>query len=159
MTLIYRIGDLCDAPEPIIIHGCNAQGVMGSGVARAIRYKWPHVFDKYQRKYVKQGGLNLGQIVWANVEPYKFIGNAITQENYGRTGTRYVDYDAVSKVFAEVYAALSNLCEMDLIPYDLEPAVAIPKIGAGLGGGDWDIISYRIMVEMRHRDVIVYELE
>jgi len=39
--MIYRQGDLVMAVEPIIIHGCNAKGVMGSGVAKAIRAYYP----------------------------------------------------------------------------------------------------------------------
>ncbi len=35
--ITYKQGDLMKASETYIAHGCNAQGVMGSGVAKAIR--------------------------------------------------------------------------------------------------------------------------
>lgn len=33
MKIIYKQGDLLSCPERVILHGCNAQGVMGSGIA------------------------------------------------------------------------------------------------------------------------------
>ena len=43
-----KLGDICSVNSGIIVHGCNAQGVMGSGVAKAIRLKYPQVFEDYK---------------------------------------------------------------------------------------------------------------
>jgi O-acetyl-ADP-ribose deacetylase (regulator of RNase III) len=62
------------------------------------------------------------------------IMNAITQEFYGReTGKQYVSYQAIYKAFDKIakYARVS----------DHPKTVNYPLIGAGLGGGDWAIIS------------------
>ncbi|KKN25229.1 hypothetical protein LCGC14_0887100, partial [marine sediment metagenome] len=32
MIITYVIGDLLESPYRLILHGCNAQGVMGSGI-------------------------------------------------------------------------------------------------------------------------------
>lgn len=37
----YRKGNLLDITSGVIVHGCNMRGVMGSGVALAIRNKYP----------------------------------------------------------------------------------------------------------------------
>ncbi len=37
----YVSGDIRCVSSGIIVHGCNAQGVMGSGVALALRTTWP----------------------------------------------------------------------------------------------------------------------
>ncbi len=57
--------------------------------------------------------------------------NLITQENYGKDKRRYVSYDAIDVGFKDIFRSLgdSNKC------------FSIPKIGAGRGGGNWDIIS------------------
>jgi hypothetical protein len=47
MKIIYKQGDLLDCIEKVIVHGCNAQGVMGSGVALAIRKKYPDAARAY----------------------------------------------------------------------------------------------------------------
>lgn len=161
MPLIYKTGNLIDAPEPIIIHGCNAQGVMGSGVAKAIREAYPTAYEAYQEVYDTRG-LNPGEVVWAWVNypedegQTRLIGNAITQRYYGKDGHRYVNYDAVEVAFRVAADALRE--DQDMFNID-GPYVAIPRIGAGLGGGDWDIIAERIETAMEEFDVVVYDLE
>ena len=41
-TAHIKFGNILDA-KGIIMHGCNAQGVMGSGLAKDIRERWPAV--------------------------------------------------------------------------------------------------------------------
>ena len=41
--------DITTERHGLIIHGVNCQGVMGSGVALAIRNKWPVVYDEYKK--------------------------------------------------------------------------------------------------------------
>jgi len=143
----YVKGDLMKAPEKMIIHGCNAQGVMGSGVAYLIRRDFPEAYKKYRDRY-EAHGLRLGEIIWATTGG-KIIGNAITQDKFGRSGDRYVDYDAVRSVIRVVN-------QMYVKHY--EHSVALPKIGAGLGGGDWNIISEIIEQEATDFLAVVYEL-
>lgn len=134
----YRKGSLLDVTAGIIVHGANAQGVMGSGVALAVKNKYPECFTEYHCEYVKLG-LSLGSIVWWSnavdnpellVHETLFIANAITQQNYG-TDRRHVNYVAVAEVFKEVIRQ-ANATKLD---------VHFPKIGAGLGGGQWEIIE------------------
>lgn len=153
MTLIYKIGDLMDATEPVIVHGCNARGVMGSGVAKAIRERYPEAYQEY-RKHFETSGLELGEIVtaWSGD---RYIGNAITQADFGRDGRRYVSYDAISMVFWKLNDSLPWFRST----FGERPAyVAIPRIGAGLGGGDWSEIAARIDAETPDMDVVVYDL-
>lgn len=41
-------GDIFQSDADVIVHQVNCQGVMGSGVARQVREKYPYVFQKYQ---------------------------------------------------------------------------------------------------------------
>ena len=45
----YVQGDITKSDCDIICHQVNCQGVMNSGVAKAIREKWPEVYDNYKR--------------------------------------------------------------------------------------------------------------
>lgn len=141
MRIVYRRGDILEAKESVIIQGCNAQGVMGSGVAAHIRLHHPVVFEEYRRVYEEQGGfLALGQVVWVESGEYMFA-NGITQEFYGRDSSRrYVDYAAVRAVMNEVHRVV---CDM----HDMRFGVAMPLIGAGLANGNWSIISQIIEEE------------
>ena len=153
MKIIYRKGDLLECEEKVVVHGCNAQGVMGAGVARAIKEKHFRAYTQYKRevvanqKYNKTGISLLGKVIWA-VCGDKVIGNAITQEFYGRAPIRYCSYDAIRK------------CMQHINQYIREEggSVAMPRIGAGLAGGDWEIISQIIEEESTNFQPVVYEL-
>ena len=45
-------GNLLDATEDIIAHQVNCMGVMGSGLAKQIRNKYPEVYANY-KDYLK----------------------------------------------------------------------------------------------------------
>ena len=127
-------GDLLNVDHGIIVQGCNAQGVMGAGLAKAVVAKYPAVFEVYRKAY-EDKGLKVGQIVWYTVrkdEPKLAIANAITQEFYGgNKNRRYVDYDAVKMVFDKI----ASIARQHQLP------VHYPKIGAGLANGDWKVIE------------------
>lgn len=122
----YKKGNLLDVTEGIIVHGCNAQGVMGSGVALGIRNKYPAAYRAYM-----DNTRCLGSSSKEWVTDDILVINGITQEFYGRDGKRYVNYAAICKVFEEAVSAAR------CYSYTLN----FPKIGAGLGGGDWNIIE------------------
>jgi len=54
-------------------HVCNCQGVMGSGIALAIRDKFPTVYTTYKNHERVHGNLNLGIISTSMVEPNKYV--------------------------------------------------------------------------------------
>lgn len=126
-------GDILDVKEGVIIHGCNCQGVMGSGLAKQIKTKYPDAYYDYMKVY-SIAGLNLGGIIISPVIPgVLYVVNAMTQEFYGKNlNIVYVDYNAIDECF---YKTLNwmNQCKLTKLYY--------PKIGAGLANGNWKIIS------------------
>ena len=94
-------GNVFDAflqPNSLVVHGCNAQGVMGSGVAKYVKDNFPSAYYEYLRHH-EEHGLKLGEVIPALVLPGRWILNAITQEFYGRDpGRVYVDYCSACKV-------------------------------------------------------------
>lgn len=143
----YIAGDLFKTDIPVIAHGCNAQGVMGSGVAKIVKERYAVAYTAYVAFCKTQNVLRLmGRNVAVKCNHNRTIVNMITQERYGRDGQRYVSYDAISKCFN----SLENM------GYE---KVAIPKLGAGLGGGDWTVIEAIINSETPNTDIWVYEYE
>jgi O-acetyl-ADP-ribose deacetylase (regulator of RNase III) len=152
----YVVGDLIKAPEPIIAHGCNAQGVMGSGVALAIKQAFPTAYRTYAQKIMTEKDRDPfvpGDIIFAYCNG-KAIANCITQEFYGRANKQYVDYNAIR----ECMRRLNTYCHDGNFGGPAFEAVAMPKIGAALGGGDWKIISEIIQESMFHAEPVVYVL-
>lgn len=150
MIVEYVKGDLLDAPYTIG-HGCNCQGVMGSGVAKAIREKFPKAYSRYRSSYENANyKLHLGDIHFVNCNG-KIIINMMTQDNYGRDGHKYVSYDAIH----ECFSFLDRMSKDRRMSHE---DIAIPKIGAGLGGGDWNVIAAIINSVTPNIRIHVYEI-
>lgn len=130
-----RIGNALEIPQGIIVHGCNSHGVMGAGIALEVKRCFPLVFQVYREEYEKNG-LKLGELTFAEVAPFKIIVNAITQGDYGH-GTRQVDYEAVVTCFENVL----EIAQMIEDETGKKLDIVFPMIGAGLGGGNWNIIE------------------
>lgn len=145
MPIIYRKGDLLSGPEKYILHGCNAQGVMGSGVALQIKEKYPEAYEYYMYSHVTDG-LDMGSIITVACED-RIIVHCITQEYYGRNkNCVYVDYNAVKNC-------------LHLVNHNFKCAdVAMPKIGCGLANGDWNIVEKIINETMVDCQPVVYTL-
>jgi len=154
MKIIYKTGDLLEAPERIICHGCNAQGKMGAGIAVAIRKRYPRAFDDYRALYETQGNrLELGQVVIVECPDGRVVIDAVTQEFYGREpNVVYVSYDAVRTAIRRIDDWVSARKASS------PESVAFPKIGAGLANGDWDVIAAIIEDEAKAFQPVIYTL-
>jgi O-acetyl-ADP-ribose deacetylase (regulator of RNase III) len=122
----YIDGDLLQAKEDIISHGVNCRGAFGSGIAGQLRKKYPSVYQSYARKYTDEGW-QLGEIQIVETPEGKLFANLATQDDYG-TGLLHADYDAIK-------TALNTLF---VYAYNYGYSVALPRIGCGLAGGDWN---------------------
>lgn len=159
MQIEYRTGDLLAGPERVIVHGCNAQGVMRSGIAAQIRDVFPQAYTAYRQEYDRAGRLDLGATIWANCGE-KFVINAITQEYYGRdSGRRYVSYEALRKAIRAINAhahfskTVEALARSTGGPLEV---VGMPLIGAGLANGSWRVIAGIIEEEATNFQPVVY---
>lgn len=143
-------GDLLNAQQGVIIHGCNAQGVMGSGVAAGVKTRFPRAYQVYAEHY-NTNGLYVGTCIPVAIKPDLWIINAITQNLYAKKGAApgvFVDYDAIRLCFDWVDYFMTQLDDaLDLTPANgLE--LHMPKIGAGRAGGDWNAIQSIIEATM-----------
>ena len=133
MKIVTKTGNLMDVTDGHIVHGCNAQGVMGSGVALAVKNMYPGAFADY-RKIHEDEGLELGFAYPYMPSEKLVIWNAITQEGYGQP-TRNCSYDAIQTCFEDINRAVIQADDLGI-----KQEIHIPAIGAGLGGGNWEII-------------------
>lgn len=150
MKIQYIQGDLFATEHQYILHGCNSKGVMGSGVARIVRDRYPLAYERYTVWCSK--GFRLGTSLLVACGD-KTIINAVTQQNYGKvaeqTGpnpVRYVSYDAVADIFAELEQLIPNT------------TIAMPLIGCALGGGNWSVVSAIIESSCKTIQPVVYQL-
>lgn len=140
MVTIKQVkGSALSPRNGIIVHGCNAKGVMGSGFAASVKEMYPGAFRVYRQAF-EANGLHLGEVHYYR-HPIELdgsqviIANAITQENYGRDKSIvYVDYPAVSTCFEDI----SRLARQTGLP------VHFPLVGCGLANGTWPEVAKRI---------------
>lgn len=128
--------DLTTVERGIIVHGCNCQGVMGSGVAKALRSKWPQIFTSYKRmcdNCVSRNNL-LGGVSMVQINSELHIANAFTQLYYGKDGRKYADPEAIVTALSSVNGFAAGWAST----FDVMMDIYLPKIGCGLGGLDWD---------------------
>lgn len=159
MQITYKTGDLLRGPERFIAHGCNAQGVMRSGIAGQIVDVFPQAFEHYRQTYEGNGRhLDLGTTQWVNCGN-KIVINVITQEFYGRDpNRRYVSYEAVRRGLKQINAHAhfsQRIEEMENSQGEMTE-VGFPLIGAGLANGSWAVISAIIEEEARNFKPVVY---
>ena len=146
----YRKGDLLAVTSGVIIHGCNSHGVMGSGVALAVKNKYPGAYESY-RDYIvesKDDQTLLGSVIVYTVNENLLIANMITQKDFG-THKRQVNYGAIARGFDDLEEFYANTPGL---------VFHFPKIGAGLGGGDWEVIAEIIEQMCPNRRLVCWEL-
>ena len=73
----YIKGDILDVTEGFIVQQVNCFGVMGAGLAKQIRDKWPSVYNRYQdRVYYSTNNEDLlGMTVWNRVDTNLFVAS------------------------------------------------------------------------------------
>lgn len=126
----------------VIAHGCNCMCTMGAGIAVPVRQTWP---EAYQADLATEKGdqAKLGTCTQAVVGPLTVV-NAYTQYDYRGKGVK-VDYDAVASCMAWIRTNHGG------------KRIGLPKIGAGLAGGDWTRIEEIIATELAGEDVTIVE--
>jgi len=142
-------GDLLKNTNGLLLHGVNCQQKMNSGIAKAIRAKWPIVFQEYYK--LGKGRRLLGTFQPVMIDNYLAIGNCFTQEFYGHAGGPYADLGAIRKSLTTA-AEWAKLEDMQL---------KMPKIGAGLGGLDWTDVTMVVeeVEESTGIEISVYHID
>lgn len=119
--------DLAEAGEfDVIVHGCNCQNTMGSGIAKEIKHRYPQAYIT-DTEATKEGENVVGQYSGVKVGTFWII-NAYTQFHYLPRGVDHFNYVG----FAQILANLSKIFPTARFGF--------PYIGMGLAGGNSDRI-------------------
>jgi len=130
-----------DGRFDVIVHGCNCQCQMGKGIALSIKQRFP---EAYAADCATQKGdpTKLGTISIADIRRGTrafHIVNGYTQFHWRGEGVK-ADYTAIRMVMKAVKDKFAG------------KSIGYPKIGAGLAGGDWEIIASIIEEELSDED-------
>lgn len=139
--------DIFESGADVILHQVNCQGVMGSGIAKQVKEKYPEVYKSYvalchQYDPPLSRSELLGLVQMVRTESC-IICNLFAQDMYGYDGKCYTNYDALKECFTAVSLNLqANNIKTVAIPY---------KIGCARGGGDWNVV-YQMIEEIFDED-------
>ena len=124
----------------VLCHQVNALGVMGAGIAKQIKEKWPNVFEEY-RSYCKDPDdphKLLGKCQIVHIESDRYVANLFGEYSFCESVApyeeggkpRHTDYPALKE-------ALHRLHTWMVI--NDKVTVGLPDhIGCGLAGGNWE---------------------
>ena len=127
-------GDLLRAPAEALVNAVNTVGVMGKGIALQFKQAYPEMFRAYERACkageVKLGKMHVFDLDAAGNKP-RWIINFPTKGHW-RDASRLSD---VEEGLKDLVATIQRLHIR---------SIAVPPLGCGLGGLNWDEVRARI---------------
>lgn len=138
----YITGDLVQDNDQfdLITHGCNCFCNMGSGIAPQIKKKYPEAYDR-DLETKKGDRAKLGTVSYTRYTT-PIVVNSYTQFSFSKHAVN-IDYDAVRSCMKEIKRLFHG------------KKMGLPKIGAGLARGDWNILEKIIEEELEGEDVTI----
>jgi O-acetyl-ADP-ribose deacetylase (regulator of RNase III) len=145
----YKTGDILAEDAEALVNTVNCVGVMGRGIALQFKKAWPENFKAYAaacaRNEVQPGRMFVFET--HELTNPRYIINFPTKRHW-RGKSRIEDIEAGLEALVEVVRT-RNI-----------QSIAVPPLGAGLGGLDWVQVRKRIEEGLRGIDdvrVIVFE--
>lgn len=151
MTIEFVNGDLLDALDNgdvfYIGHVTNCCGIMGSGIAKSIKDRYPQVYQHYSAMYNKASPKTelLGTCQGIGVG-HGVIFNLHAQLNYG-LDKRHLNYGALG----EGLYKMSEDCYSEVVGFPF-------KMGSDRAGGDWSIVLEMLEFYFKDHNVKIYKL-
>lgn len=126
MVTYIEFGDIFSLDVKNYAHGCNCAGAMGKGIALQFKEKFPDMYLAYKKR-CKEGKFTLGDVF---------------EYDYGSGIIFNLGTQATWRTPADIRAVEKSLSKMLFVAQQLGvEKIALPKIGAGLGGLKWDNVK------------------
>ena len=130
-------------------HGCNCAGAMGKGIALQFKRMFPDMFSTYHRLCL-DNKFKPGDVYDYSYGFNYHVYNLGTQEHYSIPG----------KLAKPKHIRKSLQKMLELASSSGVTNIALPKIGAGLGGLDWNTVKDIILeVSETHPEIELYVVE
>lgn len=123
--LTYHRTSLLDSQAQTVVNTVNTVGVMGKGLAAAMRKEHPKMFQSYKR-ICDQGLLDIGKL-WLWQADAQWVLNFPTKKHW-RHPSKLAYIEAGLEKFVATYEE-KGIRE-----------IAFPRLGCGNGGLDWEVV-------------------
>lgn len=147
--IYYTNGNIFDCEAEAIVNTVNCVGVMGRGLALQFKNKYPQNFQAYQHA-CQLGQVQIGKMFVFQTNSLlnpKFIINFPTKNHW--RGNSRIEY---------IESGLQDLASI-INQYQIR-SIAIPPLGAGLGGLNWHDVNNKIkqaLSDLKNIDIYIYE--
>ena len=147
--ITFRKGNILDSGADVLVNTVNTEGIMGKGIALQFKNKFPYNFKKYQEA-CRAGELVPGKLIIVNDQD--LIGGPVWIINFPtKTSWRKPsEYEYIEKGLDELVVRLPEL--------NIN-TIALPPLGSGNGGLDWDRVKKILINKLSDlpQQVFVYE--
>jgi O-acetyl-ADP-ribose deacetylase (regulator of RNase III) len=127
MPIIYTSLSIFDSSAEILVNPVNCVGVMGAGLAKEYKLRYPEMFNHYARS-CRSGRLRIGSLhVWEDEHTGKIIVNLPTKHDWRQDSTIEI-----------VEHGLNALLNSPLLK---RHTISLPALGCGLGGLSWQDVQ------------------
>lgn len=124
MSIRIMHGDILESEAEAIVIPVNCVGVMGAGLAKQLRDRYPHVYADY-RAECSEGNMEVGQINVAYFEPAVVY---FPTKDHWRNKSK----------LEWIEQGMNGL--EDAIRESKWKSIALPALGCGLGGLNWSSV-------------------
>ena len=138
----YKTGDILQADVQALVNTVNCVGVMGKGIALQFKLKFPENFREYE-KVCNRGDLEPGRL-------FVFNRGELLEENQGPqyiinfpTKTHWRKPSKLEYIETGMDALVEEVQQRDI------DSIAIPPLGCGNGGLDWEDVEAIIERHMK----------
>jgi len=143
----YITGNLFDSNAEALVNTVNCVGVMGRGIALQFKKQYPENFKAYEtvckRNEVVPGKMFVFEL--NQLANPRYIVNFPTKRHW-RGASRIEDIEAGLVDLAEFIAKRQIT------------SIALPPLGAGLGGLDWNVVKEKIETALNHFSNVAIEV-
>jgi O-acetyl-ADP-ribose deacetylase (regulator of RNase III) len=147
--IIYKKGNILESEADALVNTVNTQGVMGKGIALQFKNAFPSNYKIYQ-DICRNGNFQIGDLLIVEenglISGKKTIINFPTKTSWRRPS----EYSYIEKGLEKLVRVIEEK------KYN---SIAIPPLGSGNGGLNWEIVKKMIEDKMSHLpiDVFIYE--
>lgn len=147
--IIYKKGNILESEAEALVNTVNTQGVMGKGIALQFKNAFPSNYKVYQ-DICRNGHFQIGDLLIVEenglISGKKIIINFPTKTSWRKPS----EYSYIEKGLEKLVQVIEDK-EFN--------SIAIPPLGSGNGGLNWEIVKKMIEDKMSHLQIDVYIYE
>lgn len=147
--IIYKKGNILESEAEALVNTVNTQGVMGKGIALQFKNAFPSNYKVYQ-DICRNGNFQIGDLLIVEenglISGKKTIINFPTKTSWRKPS----EYSYIEKGLEKLVQVIED---------KKFNSIAIPPLGSGNGGLNWEIVKKMIEDKMSHLpiDIFIYE--